>query len=64
MPHPVIEPPDLPLPGKGATAERLRQPAALGRSRPVRHEKADLLLKVFTRTPPEALSVARREGLA
>ena len=32
-------------------------------ARQVRHEEADFLLEVFTRTPPEARSVAQQEGL-
>ena len=35
-----------------------------GLVRTARHEEADFLLEVFTRTPPPALSVAQREGLA
>ncbi|MGK5684230.1 methyltransferase domain-containing protein [Actinoplanes sp. URMC 104] len=35
-----------------------------GLARQVRHEEADFLLEVFTRTPPPVLSVAQREGLA
>ncbi|HET6484039.1 MAG TPA: class I SAM-dependent methyltransferase [Actinoplanes sp.] len=38
--------------------------AAPGLGRLVRHEEDDFLLEVYTRTPPEALSVAQREGLA
>ncbi|MCO8274878.1 nodulation S family protein [Actinoplanes sp. TRM 88003] len=35
-----------------------------GLARQARHEEADFLLEVYTRTPPEARSVAQREGLA
>jgi SAM-dependent methyltransferase len=35
-----------------------------GLTRQTRLEESDFLLEVFTRTPPEALSVAQREGLA
>ena len=35
-----------------------------GLIRTARHEEADFLLEVFTRTPPEARSVAQHEGLA
>ncbi|WP_250030838.1 SAM-dependent methyltransferase [Paractinoplanes maris] len=38
--------------------------ATPGLARQSRHEEADFLLEVFTRTPPEAFSVAQREGLA
>jgi hypothetical protein len=36
---------------------------APGLVRQVRHEEADFLLEVFTRTPAAARSVAQREGL-
>jgi hypothetical protein len=35
-----------------------------GLARQSRLEEADFLLEVYTRTPPEARSVAQREGLA
>lgn len=38
--------------------------AAPGLVRQVRHEEADFVLEVYTRTPPPARSVAQREGLA
>ncbi|WP_249998170.1 trans-aconitate 2-methyltransferase [Actinoplanes sp. M2I2] len=38
--------------------------AAPGLARQARHEEPDFLLEVYTRTPPEAFSVAQREGLA
>ncbi|WP_127502417.1 SAM-dependent methyltransferase [Actinoplanes solisilvae] len=41
-----------------------RLAARPGLTRLARHEEADFLLEVYTRTPPEALSVAQREGLA
>ncbi|MCY1139093.1 class I SAM-dependent methyltransferase [Actinoplanes sp. Pm04-4] len=41
-----------------------RLAATPGLARQARHEEADFLLEVYTRTPPEALSVAQREGLA
>jgi SAM-dependent methyltransferase len=41
-----------------------RLAAAPGLARQARHAEADFLLEVYTRTPPEPLSVAQREGLA
>jgi SAM-dependent methyltransferase len=40
-----------------------RLAATAGLTRTSRLEEADFLLEVFARTPPEALSVAQREGL-
>lgn len=38
--------------------------ATPGLTKTVRHEEADFLLEVYARTPPPALSVGQREGLA
>ncbi len=59
--HPVA---DYPRTGDEVHAGLAELAGRLGLARVVRHEELDFLQEVYLRTPPQARSVAQREGLA